>query len=173
MVREIPLTQGKVALVDDEDYERVMQYKWSANKIGNTWYAISEEPITHKTILMHRLILSIKPYELCDHINGNGLDNRRHNLRLASRSQNAMNQIKTHGTSIYKGVSWVKRDKKWRVQIMFNYKNIYIGDFKDEREAAIAYDEKALELFGGYAKLNFEGVKDTPSTAIMVRRKRE
>ena len=173
MVKEIPLTQGKIALVDDEDYERIIQYKWSANKIGNTWYAVSRESTTHKTILMHRLILSTQPHELCDHINGNGLDNRRCNLRLASKSQNAMNQTKTHGTSTYKGVTWNKRANKWTVQIMFNYKNIYMGDFRDEREAAIAYDEKAIELFGEYAKLNFGEIKDTPSTAIMVRRKRE
>ncbi len=91
----------------------------------------------------------------CDHINGDGLDNRRSNLRIASPSQNVMNQKKrTKTSSKFKGCYLEKSTNKWVARITVNYKNIIIGRFKDELKASFAYDEKAKELFGEFAKLN-------------------
>jgi len=171
MVREIPLTQGKIALVDGEDYERVNQYKWQVAKRKNCWYAIHDfkKHMKDKTdaVLMHRFILSSKKGEEIDHINNNGLDNRKSNLRKVSHSQNMMNQRKTHGTSKYKGVSWITEKKKWDVRLQYNKKQIRMGYFIDEIEAAKCYDNLAKAIFGEYARLNFpettekviEGVK--------------
>lgn len=140
-----------VALVDDENYDFLMQWNWYALKDNNTFYAISNSPYQR----MHRVVMSAKKGELYDHVNGNGLDNRRINLRRCSVSQNGMNRGKTgHLLSKYKGVSWHIRDKVWVVQIQKNNKSIYIGSFKSEIDAALAYNKKAKELFGEFAHLN-------------------
>ena len=98
----------------------------------------------------------MKTNEKVNHINENGLDNRRENLMVVTRSQHKMLVRKRKKyTSRYKGVSWAKRDKKWKVQITINWKQIYLGLFNSELEAAKAYDEAAKELFGEFAKLNF------------------
>ena len=152
-MKEIPLTRGKVALVNDEDYERVMMHKWCAVKTRNKWYAQRREG--KKKVSLHRFILDAKSGEECDHINGDGLDNRRCNIRIVTSQQNKWNQQKTHGSSIYKGVSWEKDRNKWRTGIRINNKDIHLGLFDSEEEAAKAYDAKAIELFGEYAKLNF------------------
>ena len=116
--------------------------------------------------LFHRLIMEIHHPELrnnlelqVDHINGNRLDNRKENLRLATPQQNQMNR-KSHrnSTSKYKGVSWDKSRNKWRALIMIDNKYKHIGRYQDEREAALAYDKAARELFGEYAHLNFEEI---------------
>lgn len=105
--------------------------------------------------MMHRLIMEAKQQQKVDHINGDGLDNRKENLRFATTSENAMNKCSTKNkSSSYKGVSWYKRYKKWQAQIKFKGKSIYIGIFDTEIEAAKAYDNKAKELFGEFAKLN-------------------
>ncbi len=167
-MKEIHLTQGKVALVDDEDYELLNKYKWCAKKDRNIFYTTrgitiqsqnKAKNIKQKTkiIRMHRLIMKgkLKSNKEIDHINGNSLDNRRCNLRIVTRSQNNMNQKKTRGTSKYKGVSWHKNNKKWRSQIRLNGKQMYLGLFDNEAEAAKAYDKRAKELFGEFAKPNF------------------
>lgn len=151
-MKEIKLTQGKVALVDDEDFEYLNQFKWCAHKECNTYYAVRNAKNNGKlfTQYMHNLIIGIIGV---DHKNHEGLDNQKHNLRIANKSQNAMNNMPLKNmTSKYKGVSWFKRDKKWRAVI--NEK--HIGLFIDEIEAAKAYDNKAAELFGEFACLNFK-----------------
>jgi hypothetical protein len=151
-VKEIPLTQGKVALVDDEDFERVNRFKWCATKSKYSHYARR----TLKSISMHRMIISAPSGFDVDHINGNGLDNRRENLRICTRSQNQwnMNNVRK-GSSNYKGVSWNKCALKWAAIIQKNYKTYFLGYFESEIEAAENYDAKARELFGPFAKTNF------------------
>jgi len=159
-MKEIPLTQGKVALVDDDDYERVMQFKWYVFKTGNRWYAGSNSPGLPMRILLHRFILGLKPNDPeVDHVNGNGLDCRKSNLRFATRSQNMANRLKPNGSysSIYKGVTWNKTKQKWQAQIRADYKHISLGYFPLEQEenAARAYDKGAIKYFGEFAKTNF------------------
>ena len=155
-MKTINLISGKVALVDDADYERVSRHKWYSDKKARTEYAQGKMK-GNKTIRMHRLILDVPRGTEVDHINGDGLDNRRSNLRLCSRAENTRNRRKIKGTSSkFKGVYWYKNAKKWSASIMSNDKTIYLGFFTDENLAAKAYDKKAKELFGKFAKLNFE-----------------
>ena len=162
MVRQIELTRGKVALVDDEDYERLAAHKWYArakSRYGLTYYAMRRccNPDIHTTtVRMHRVIMDAPPGMQVDHINGNGLDNRRDNLRLATHSQNQANRrYKAPGkSSQFLGVSWRKREKQWRAQIGINGKLRWLGRFDAEIDAALAYNEAALELHGEFASLN-------------------
>jgi hypothetical protein len=158
-MKEILLTRNKIALVDDEDYERVSQFKWCAVCLnGGRWYAQSNSFGLPRQTLLHRFILELKPDDPeVDHISGDGLDCRRLNMRLATRQQNLANRFKFSGkySSKYKGVTWSKRDKKWIAQIMVNYKNIRLGSFVIEEDAARAYDKAAIQHFGEYARLNF------------------
>lgn len=155
---KIPLTQNKVALIDDEDFAIVSLFKWCATKNSGIFYAVTHVEINNKqtTILMHRLILNSKPDEHTDHADLNGLNNQKCNLRKCTNSQNHMNRKSHKNTSsIYKGVSWHKRKEKWLSQIRINYKLIYLGYFNNEVDGAKAYDLKAKELFGEFARLNF------------------
>lgn len=155
-MKEIKLTQGKVALVDDEDFEFLNNHKWCAAKGENTFYATRMEPGNPRTfILMHQQILGF-PKEV-DHKDGDGLNNKRSNLRACTRSQNHMNRRPKIGcSSRFKGVSFNEKCRihPWRVMIMVNYKRIYIGFYATEKEAALAYNQKAIELFGEFARLN-------------------
>lgn len=157
-MKEIKLTQGKVALVDDEDFEYLNQWKWHACRDKVTWYAghaFKQPSGRFKTKTMHRFILNPLPIFEVDHIDGNGLNNQRENLRVATRSENNRNCSKRRtNTSGYKGVTWHKRDKEWRAQIGFNKKKIAIGSFDSKVGAARAYNEAALRYFGEFAKLN-------------------
>jgi tRNA U34 2-thiouridine synthase MnmA/TrmU len=156
MVKEISLTQGKVTIVDDEDYDRVNQHKWHAAKHNRNWYARRKDPKTKKIIRMSRFILGFETNLICDHINRNGLDNRKENLRLATKTQNLMNSKKRKNTSSkYKGVSLYKRYNKWESKISVNKKLIHIGLFNYEVDAARAYDMMAKIHFGEFANLNF------------------
>lgn len=139
------------AMVDDEDFGRVSKYRWHVHKRGNTYYA--ETYSKTKKILLHIFVMKINGI---DHINGNGLDCQKHNLRKANKSQNGMNRNpnKTGITSKYKGVGFSKSCGKWRASITLNNKDIHIGYFTSEKPAAIAYNEKAIDLFGERAKLN-------------------
>jgi hypothetical protein len=157
-VIEIPLTQGKVALIDDADYPLVSQFKWCAvlfNANSNLWYA---ETRTHGNHLrMHRLLAG-SGY---DHINGSGLDNRRENLRLCSKQQNNCNrQPYSNTTSKYKGVHWNDERSRWRVSIQSFGKTVYIGRFHSEQEAALAYDAAAIQYHGDFAWLNSAHFED-------------
>ncbi len=146
MSKLIPLSQNKFAIVNDEDFEWLNQWKWYALSGGYklTYYAVRHLPQNHsKHIHMHRLILDAPSGKLVDHINGNGLDNRRENLRLVTGSLNQHNRIKLNNnkTSKYKGVRWHKRDKKWIAQIVFNGKQKYLGSFDSEFEASLKYQK--------------------------------
>ena len=155
-MKQIPLTQGKFALVDNEDYNWLNQWKWGANKGGNTYYAIrnsSGKLTKRKTILMHREILKALKEMECDHINHNGLDNRRLNLRLATKSQNAKNRI-SYGVSKDLGVYFHIMSGKWEAKIKSNKQSIYLGLYKKETDAAKAYNKAALKYHGEFANLN-------------------
>lgn len=159
-MKRIKLTQGKYALVDDLDFEWLNQYKWCALKDTHTFYvgrAVVPRPETgKKMITMHRMILGLgDPKILCDHKDGNGLNNQRENLRIATSSENGMNRRKSKGChSKYIGVTLHKRSGKWQAMIMKNKKSFYLGWFSLEKNAAKAYNEKAIELHGEFANLN-------------------
>jgi len=151
--------KGKyVALVDDEDYERVNKLNWyiKIRKSNNLYYAVRQFAHNNKMKcqFMHSYILGLP---MIDHKDHNGLNNQRLNLRECTTIQNCQNQrISLNGSSIYKGVNWNNYSKKWVSQIGVNYRRIFIGRFKDEIEAAKAYDAKAKELFGEFAFVNFK-----------------
>jgi len=151
--RRIPLTRGKYAIVDPEDYNWLMQYKWHANgRQEGSLYAVNQ-----KRQKMHRLIMNAPKGMVVDHINGNGLDNRKTNIRLATYTQNSWNSRHGmgQGTSRYKGVIWSKRNNKWEAVISVNGRRKHLGYFIDEKKAARAYDKAAKELRGEYAVFNF------------------
>jgi hypothetical protein len=150
-MKEIPLTQGKVALVDDEDFEYLNQWKWCAlKKHDGKLYAVrhtSRSRPPRKMIKMHRQILGIYDKNiLVDHRNSNGLDNQRQNLRVADSVQNARNRRKsTNKSSRYMGVTRCKRDGNWRVTIQTGSKTIQLGRFDCEIEAARAYNSAGYD----------------------------
>lgn len=155
MAKEIPLTQGKVALVDDEDYEYLSQFKWY---YGCGGYAGRAAPYgIHPThIFMHRIIIAAPDHLQCDHINGNRLDNRRCNLRLATQTENTRNQRRGRAnTSGYKGVCWNTKKQKWHSMIRVAKKLIHLGLYADLITAAHVYDAAAKKYFGEFACLNF------------------
>jgi len=159
-MKEIPLTQGKVALVDDEDFDRVSQFKWFAVKWkkGKGYYAARNSPMIsgkRKHLFLHRFVLGVS--EKVDHRNRDGLDCQKHNLRLATDSQNNANRGKFEGcSSKYKGVHWCSHSNSWRVGTRFQGKHVRIGGcFKSEEAAARAYDAHAKKSFGEFARLNF------------------
>jgi len=160
-MKEIILTQGKVALVDDEDFEELSKHKWHAYKSNNTFYALRNsyyvENKKRHTIQMHRVILGLKDLSVkCDHIDHNGLNNQRYNLRPSTNAQNCKNQIPKKGfSSKYKGVCWCNKRIKWRANIRVNDKQVHIGYFNNEIEAAKAYDKMAKLHFGEFAYFNF------------------
>lgn len=157
-MREIPLTRGQVALVDDADYESLAAHKWFAHPGRHTFYAARNSPRPNRhTILMHHEIMGGKPpdgFEF-DHINGAGFDNQRSNLRRVTNVQNHMNRNSPGGSSSFKGVGWHKAAKKWQAGIRIDSKRKYLGLFTLEEDAARAYDAAALEHFGEYARPNF------------------
>jgi hypothetical protein len=158
--RRIPLTQGKYTIVDPEDFERLNKHKWHAVKSGNTFYAIRCVGPAKKTtyIRMHREIIRPPGHLVVDHINHNGLDNRKANIRPATRSQNNFNRLiikRENSSSKYKGVAWKKDKKKWRARIHFNGEYKFLGYFKEEIHAAKAYDKAAKKYQKEFAVLNF------------------
>jgi hypothetical protein len=168
--RRIPLSQGKYAIVDPEDFERLNRHKWWAVKSGTTFYAIRTAGRRRNTryIRMHREVIRLPDHLVADHINHNGLDNRIANLRPATRAQNNYNRLiikRKDSSSKYKGVAWKEDRKKWRARLHFNGKLIFLGYFKDEIQAAKAYDQAAKKYYGQFAYLNFPGDIDTRGTS--------
>lgn len=160
-MKEIPLTQGKFALVDDEDFEFLSQWKWQAVKKDNDkFYAARAVWIPEMKgsirIYMHRVLLGIPGINIeGDHADGNEMNNQKYNLRIATSSQNKANRpSQINASSKYLGVSWIRKRKKWQAQICKNRTHCFIGYFENEADAAKAYNKKALELHGEFAKLN-------------------
>lgn len=158
-MKEIPLTRGKVALVDDADFEGLSRFKWYAHKGTRTWYAHRNRQLNagkQTTVLMHRQILGAVPGKEVDHRDGNGLNNQRCNLRLCEHAENGHNRCRkmAGGSSRYKGVSWNKRLGKWRADISVNWCQKYLGLFSDEGDAARAYNAAAVQFYGEFAALN-------------------
>lgn len=160
-MKEILLSQGKVAVVDDEDYEWLSQWKWSAtkNKKRKTWYAVRGEgkrPF-RRLILMHRQIMSAQGSVQVDHRDLDGLHNWRRNLRVCTNSENNRNKgLQKNSTTGYKGVSWHKQSGKYQSKIQANGKHYRLGLYNNPVDAALAYDRAAAKMHGEYAKLNFE-----------------
>lgn len=160
-MKEIPLTRGMVALVDDADYEALAANKWYSGHVPgkNTCYARRDAGgrKSRVRLAMHRVILGAGPNDLVDHVNGNGLDNRRVNLRLASNAQNRANtpKRKLDASSRYKGVSWNKARGLWRADIRVGDRQRTLGYFASEEEAARVYDAEAQKAWGEFALCNF------------------
>jgi hypothetical protein len=145
-MKEIPLTQGQVALVDDEDYEKVSQYNWFAEKSRNTYYALSHPGYKNRIkVRMHRLVMDCSEGMFVDHIDGNGLNNQKSNLRICTHRQNTQNKH-IEKTSIYPGVHWVNKLQKWQAHIQLSGKIVYLGVFKNEIDAFRAYYDEVLKI---------------------------
>ena len=150
-MKKIPLTQGKYAIVDNADFSLLNQFKWC---LLHT-YAARTKYKPKKTVLLHRVILNNPVGMEIDHINGDGLDNRRKNLRIVSHQQNLFNRRSNkNSSSVYRGVSWSKSNNKWHAFIQKNGVLFHLGHYSSEREAAMVYNKKAKELFGEFARLN-------------------
>ena len=158
-MKEIPLTKGKVALVDDEDYEYLNQFKWCVTTSPNTQYAVCGNVILfnnkwEKGVRMHRLLLQARPRQIVDHKNHDGLDNQRHNIRICTHQQNTWNsRPHTNGYSKYKGV--LKQGNRWSAHITINGYSACLGTFGTEEEAARRYDKSARLYHKDFACLNF------------------
>lgn len=154
--RYIPLSQGRFAIVDTEDYEELAKRKWYCSAKKNRAYAMRRRPGAEKRILMHRWIMNAPDNLFVDHIDGNGLNNRRANLRLCTPAQNARNRRPDRNChSKYKGVTWGKLQNKWLATISNAGRHTHLGCFKNEIDAAITYDRKAQTLHAQFAYLNF------------------
>ena len=159
-MKNIPLRQGLFALVDDEDYEALSNYRWKAvySVDIDSHYAIAKFSKENKRVylMMHRVILRAKKNQYVDHRNHDTLDNRKQNIRIATASQNAANsRIGKANTSGYKGVSYFPyTKKKWRAYITLNQKQTILGYFDTKEQAALAYNQAAISLFGEFAFLN-------------------
>lgn len=159
-MREIILTGGEVALVDDDDFDRINQHRWSICSNGGSSYARRATTVNGKDVglMMHRVIMGITDKSLrIDHKNRNGLDNQKHNLRSATPSQNSKNK-KGWGSSKYLGVNRKKWRKsfRWEAKIKPDVKSkqVLLGYFKLEKDAALAYNEAAKKYHGEFANLN-------------------
>ncbi len=156
--RTIPLTQGQVAMVDAEDYDRINQWKWSAHwdPKGGYYYAVRGYWLNGKIIrvIMAREIMHCPKGMEVDHINHDTLDNRRStNLRIATHAENCRNRgLHGRNTSGYKGVHWNKEQRRWRARIMFDGKRKLLGDFKTLEEARAAYAAAAMQYHGKFAR---------------------
>lgn len=149
---EIRLRSGQIAVVDDDDFPRVARFPWH---LKNKQYAV--RTVGRHKVYLHHEILGQPPSGLeVDHVDGNGLNNQRRNLRFCTRRQNTQNRRpRSDARSRFKGVDWDPCKKKWRAKIRIDGKQRRIGRFADELEAAYAYDRAALEAFGEFARPNF------------------
>ena len=157
-MKTIPLSQNQFAMVDDDDFQLLKDFKWTALKHGNTFYAGRFEAIgkgKRRLVRMHRFIMGAKEEETVDHIDRNGLNNTKENLRMVTSSQNAWNRAKgKNGSSPYKGVSFHKDTGKYVARIMIEGKAKSLGYFDNPEEASVAYEKAADEYFGSYKPKN-------------------
>jgi len=158
--RRIKLTRGKYAIVDAEDFERLNKYKWHCTHCGYARCAVSkkfDKGRRQVDVYMHKLVCPAPDGMVVDHINRNGLDNRRANLRPATQKQNVWNRkfIRKAGKTRYNGIRWDKNKEKWQVRLTVNGRRRSFGYYADEIEAAKAYDRVAEKYRGEYAFLNF------------------
>ncbi len=153
---EVPLSRGYVAIVDEADAGRVLSHKWSVRPSGRNVYAqraVQRPDGVWTTQALHTFLTG---YERTDHRNGNGLDNRRSNLRDATREGNSQNRRqRADNTSGYKGVTWHKRIDKWQAKVKADGVSRHVGYYETAEEAARAYDIAARFFHGEYASLNF------------------
>jgi hypothetical protein len=159
-MKEIELNHGFVTLVDDDMFDKLNQQKWYSHRHPNRHTNYAKYYANNRILFMHHFILPRIDGFLTDHIDGNGLNNQRSNLRYATNSQNNANAHKrAKAQSGFKGVSLDKRNirgiKKWAAQVMRDGKVFWLGYHQTPLEAALAYDQKAKELFGEYARTNF------------------
>lgn len=157
-MKEIKLRSGEVTVVDDCMFKIASAGTWYAIRRGHQIHAYRKGE-NGKTVYLHRLIIGAKAGEIVDHINRNGLDNRLENLRLVNKAQNANNSVSNGNTSGYRGVSLKNdgRKKKFRAVIVFEEKQIFLGNYYTSIEAAKAYDEAALKYYGKETYFNFRG----------------
>lgn len=157
MIKEIKLTRGFVAIVDEVDFEKAIGAgSWAASVKSNTVYAVHGIKKNDGRWTTTRLHNYLTDWPFVDHINGDGLDNRRSNLRPSSYRTNSLNLARySSNTSGYKGVTWHKGAGKWASQIQLDRKHHHLGLFADLEDAARAYDAAAIELHGEFARLNF------------------
>ena len=156
---EIILKNGLIALFDNEDFEKLIKRKrkWVVNSSG---YVVWKTTVKRKIycLYMHRVVMGLGDFKddnrMIDHVNGNKLDNRKINLRLATIQQNIMSRGKIKGGSLYKGVSWDKQSHKWVSQICYMKKRIKLGHFIRQKDAALRYNIEAKKLFKGFAFIN-------------------
>lgn len=158
-MKQILLTRGQFALVDDEDYERLNQHKWHAHydPIFKGYYAVTDVGgrKQKRRLYMHRVVLNAPAGTHVDHRNHDSLDNRRSNLRRCTASENHANTVmRADNSSGYKGVTWCKKSSKWKAQLGYQGTNINIGEYTSARNAAMAYDNAALNYFGEFALTN-------------------
>lgn len=164
-MRTLQATKGKTVMVDDDDFEELSKNRWSASCFGGCWYVMRGVLIgredtpkgpkkKYRTILMHRQLLGFPEGDV-DHIDHNGLNNQRSNLRVCTRTENMRNATKRKkATSIYKGVHWNKQHSKWACGIVVDGKLKSLGLFSDEKSAGLAYDKAAIAFFGDFAATN-------------------
>ena len=150
-MRRLKLTQGKYALLSDEDYEKMSKYKWCAHQYSPGKWRVMRRPAYNDCRYLHREIVGAEKGQIVDHINRDGLDNRRENLRIVTKQQNSANS-KTTSRSGYKGVE--VRDGVFRAYISVDGNRFWLGKYPSKKEAAAAYNHIALEWFGKYAYLN-------------------
>lgn len=158
----IPLSNGMFTVIDLVDYEKISGRKWHAlhGWRNKTWYAqcnlYDADTKAESSCALHRFLMNAASGEMVDHKDGDGLNNRRDNLRIATRSQNSQNSTKRKNcSSQFKGVCWYPPTRKWVGQLRVAGKRIYLGYFQNEQAAARAYDAAAIKYFGEFALLNF------------------
>lgn len=152
-MKKISLNRGEYTLVDDKDFDLVIKTRWYLHESKNGKKYAYANSGNKTSILLHRLIMNPPRGLEVDHINGNGLDNRRKNLRICTHAENNRNKgLQSNNTSGYKGVSW--NMGQWCAQVYKNNKRVYSKRFKDIKEAAKAYNTQAIKYYGEFAVLN-------------------